>query len=352
MLTGLGGPMTTVMPVGDESRIGEARRAVVALVQDADETVSGRVAIVTSELATNLARHARGGELLARRVAPSEGHPGAIELVAVDRGPGMSDIARCVSDGFSTSGTSGTGLGAVARMAEVFDVFSQPGQGTVVICRVPLAGWTESHPPPVPRMSFGVVCLPYPGEHVCGDAWTVHTRADGVITVMVADGLGNGPKAAEAADAAVASFGATLQRTATPADVLTAAHLALRPTRGAAVAIAEIDPVRRTVHFAGAGNIAASVLGTGSQSLVSLNGIVGHHMGRVREFAYDWPAGATLVLHSDGLSAKWRPESYPGVLRHHPSALATLLVRDFTRGRDDVTALVVRDMNVSAGAAT
>lgn len=344
LLTAQGGPITTAVHVSDESQIGEARRLAVAMAPEATETVAGRIAIVASELATNLARHARDGVLLLRKVTAPEGHPGMIELAAVDRGPGISDVARSLRDGFSTGGTSGVGLGALSRLADLFDIYSLPGQGTAVVCRIVTAEWSGQQPPPAPRCEIGVVCLPYPGEQVSGDAWAVHTRADGVMTVMLADGLGHGPKAADAGDAAIASFLSTMQRPSTPGDALSTAHLALRATRGAAVAIAELDPVRRTIHFAGVGNIAASLVGVRSQSFVSLNGIVGHQMGRVREFAYEWSPGTTLVFHSDGLTTKWNTDEYPGVLHRHPTMLAALLARDAIRGKDDATVMVVRDI--------
>jgi hypothetical protein len=122
-----------------------------------------------------------------------------------------------------------------------------------------------------------------------------------------------------------------------------AAHGALRATRGAAMAVAAIQPVRGTVTFAGIGNISAAIHADGTaRSLASHNGTVGHIMRKVQEFAYDWSAGAALVLHSDGINTRWRADAYPGLLQQHPALLAGVLFRDAARERDDATALVVR----------
>jgi anti-sigma regulatory factor (Ser/Thr protein kinase) len=343
-----GGPVTTVVPVTNEGMVGEARRTATALAESLffDEVAKGRVAIVVTELATNLARHATGGELLLRHTgtgarAPDGQGRSVLEIVATDRGPGIDDIDRSRRDGFSTGGTAGTGLGAIERMTERFDFFSQPAVGTVIACEIGMSPITR--PPIVPRFDLGIVCVPSPGERSCGDGWEAHHRPDETVVLMVVDGLGHGPQAAAAADAACASFAQSMQRMTTAAETLERVHLALRATRGAAVAIAEVDPVKRTVHFAGVGNVSGVVIGERSQSMVSLSGIAGHQVGRLREFVYDWPVGATVILASDGLATRWSLEKYPGILRHHPSVVSSLLYREHTRGRDDVTVVAFRE---------
>jgi anti-sigma regulatory factor (Ser/Thr protein kinase) len=329
--------LTHVVPVEDESRVGEARRAAILAADRAgmDETGRGRVALVATELATNLARHARGGAMLLRPLA--EEGPG-VELLAVDRGPGM-DVARSMVDGFSTGGTAGEGLGAVRRIADGFDVFSQADKGTIVLARVvereaaaPLAGASA--------LRVGVVCAPAPGEERSGDGWAVTRHAERV-RLLVVDGLGHGPLAADAANEAVRIFRAYPDLG--PGETLDRLHGALRPTRGAAAAIAEIVFATSMLRFAGIGNIAASVLGAeGARSLVSHNGIIGHQMRRVQELSYPWSDGAMVVLASDGLRSQWRIDQEPSLAARHPSVVAALLWRDHLRGRDDATVLVAR----------
>jgi hypothetical protein len=117
----------------------------------------------------------------------------------------------------------------------------------------------------------------------------------------------------------------------------------MRSTRGAAVAIAEIDPQRRLLTFAGLGNIAGVLVSSGAvRNLVSHNGTVGHAMRRIQEFTYELPADAAVVLHSDGITSRWSFDAYAGITRRHPAVIASVLYRDFERGRDDATAVVAR----------
>lgn len=342
LLGARGGPVTTRIRVPDESHVGSARRAAAMLAAGLDEVVAGRLSIVVTELATNLARHATQGEILLSAVDRG------VEVISLDRGPGITDLRRALEDGFSTGGTSGTGLGAVRRQADVFDVYTQPGHGTVIVCRVMARGAYASNTPRAADARQGrgldgaVVCVPVAGEEACGDGWATYARPDGTSLVMMVDGLGHGPLAAAAADAATALFG-KYAASFSPTQIIEAMHLALRPTRGAAVAVAWLDPAAHSIRFSGVGNISASIVSVGqSQSLVSVNGIVGHHMGRTREFEYAWPEDAMLIMHSDGLTARWSLTSMPGVLSRDPGIAAGVLYRDEARGRDDVTVLAVR----------
>lgn len=335
--------MTRCMPVTEASQVATARRGAVALAQASAlaEADVGRVALVATELAANLVRHGRGGRLLVRTIEHDAAGSG-IELMALDQGPGMENVQECLRDGFSTGGTSGTGFGAVRRQSDEFDVYSLPGKGTGVLAALwPRRGvllW------PGPTSSHGSVSVAKSGEEVCGDGWAV--SADGRrAAVMVVDGLGHGTFAAEAAVQAVRLF---RQRPFdTPRAVLQAIHAGLRATRGAAAAVAFVDAAQSRVVFAGIGNIAGTLISNGqSRRLVSLNGIVGHTAQRIQEFTYAYSgAEALLILHSDGLATSWNLDQYPGLAARHPSLIAAILFRDFSRGgRDDVTVLTARSV--------
>jgi anti-sigma regulatory factor (Ser/Thr protein kinase) len=336
----LGGPAASVWPVSEASQVGEVRRAgeAAALAAGLGETERGALAVVVTEIATNLARHAKDGRVLLATV----GEPGAagIEVLALDAGPGIPNVDRALADGFSTGGTPGNGLGAIGRLAHAFDLYSQPS-GTALVARVWSAAGRRAAAASTVRS--GVVCVPITGERACGDAWLVLRERDRTL-VVVADGLGHGPDAALASAEAVRV--ARGMRGASPIELVHAAHVALRPTRGAALAIAALPADGAgggTLRFAGVGNVSAAVHAGGvSRSLASHNGTVGHATRTVQEFTYDWPAGAALVVHTDGLISRWRLDAYPGVLRHDPALLAGVLFRDAARGRDDATVVVVR----------
>ena len=296
----------------------------------------GNLALVVTEAATNLVKHAVGGQLLWR--ALEHDHGAGLEILALDRGPGITNVGECLRNGYSTAGSPGTGLGAIARLATEFDIYSLPGKGTALLARFwsgRLAGAR-----PASALELGVVCLAKPGEQSCGDGWTQVAQADRQV-LLVADGLGHGFDAAAAAQAAVQVL--HKQPRLAPAALIEAAHAALRSTRGAALAVAELNPGQQAVRFAGVGNIAGVVFNAGgSRHLVSHNGTVGHTLLKVQEFSVPWSPGALLIMHSDGLATHWDLTAYPGLLGRDPSLIAGVLYRDYTRGYDDVTVLVLK----------
>jgi hypothetical protein len=246
-------------------------------------------------------------------------------MLAVDRGPGMN-VDACLRDGFSTAGTAGTGLGAVKRLAHHFDAYSTSA-GTIVS-----AGFGPSD------KDLGVARAPKQGEIACGDAWSVVRRND-ATWVLVADGLGHGEFAASAAIQAVETFENT--RSGTVAGAVEDIHLALRATRGAAIGVARIGTA--TIEYCGLGNISAVIYSRGTSiNMVSMGGTAGLEARKINPFTYNFSPGSTLIMHSDGLQTQWGLERYPGIIRYHPAVIAGALFRDYNRGRDDVTVLVLR----------
>jgi anti-sigma regulatory factor (Ser/Thr protein kinase) len=324
--------------VTDLSQVGEPRRAAQWLAQrvELDATRTGQLVLVVSELATNLAKHARNGEILLRALdSPTE--PPAIEVLAIDAGPGITDLAVSQADGYSTAGTLGHGLGAIRRQSDDFWIYTQPA-GTVIAARVRKQPQLNAE---AQAFEIGAVCASKPGEEICGDAWAWRLRSER-FTTIVADGLGHGLGAHDAARQAIGTF--ELDPDAEPRHMLERVHAALRPTRGAAVALFTLDLERGFARYAGLGNIAAAVLREdGSrQNLISHNGIAGHVAIRLQEHNYPVPPNSTIVLHTDGLGTHWNLASYPGLSSRHPSLIAGVLYRDFTRRRDDVTVVVAR----------
>jgi len=321
--------------IGDPSGSAEARRVSTRLAKEIgfSETETGHVAIVATELATNLIKHAKQGQMIIG--ASRHGQRLGIELLSLDQGPGIANIPMCMRDGYSTAGSLGTGLGAIARMADEFDIHSIQGKGTAVLATLCTA---EQGRQPAPHIAFGISCLPIPGEEICGDGWAYETLADRTIC-MVADGLGHGPNAAIAAEQAVAT--AREHKMKNPAEIMEMIHGALRSTRGAALAIAQVRHADGLLRFCGVGNIAATLITDAAvRHLTSYNGTAGVEARKIVEFTYPWSAQSLLVMHSDGLQSRWDFKDYPGLTQRHPSLIAAILYRDFCRGRDDVTVLV------------
>ncbi len=333
-----------VFDMNEPSQVGEARRGSVQMAGrlDFDEATCGRLALVVTELGTNLVRHAQGGRLL---VAVREGPAGdEIEVLAVDSGPGMADVEHCLRDGVTTSTTPGTGLGAVRRLSDEFAIFSAAPDGTVVLARI--APRRIGGPlPATARFSHGAVAVPAAGETRCGDAWAIVQR-EGLASVLVVDGLGHGPEAETAALACVEAFDAApFER---PSATLARADAGMRATRGASAAIARLDADARSVTFCGAGNIAGRLTsGIGDRSFLCQHGTLGLQVGRLQDVVEAWPDHALFVMHSDGVPGRWDLRKVPGLLQCDPAIIAAWLIRDHIGGRDDATVIVVR---ASAGA--
>ncbi len=327
------------IPITESSQVAEARRLTRTLARDIgfNEVAAAKAALVVTELGGNLVKHAtRGGSLLIRPLA-WEGLSG-LEILSLDKGPGIARVSEALRDGYSSAGTTGTGLGAVKRISSLFDLHSLPGTGTAVVASLWSQPLPEDYYPG--RHQIGAVNTAKPGEDVSGDAWAAYQQRDRIL-ILVADGLGHGPLAAEAAGMAINIF--REHPGLSPAGMLEIIHEALRSTRGAAVAVADIDEARHEVRFAGVGNISGIILSpAGNRSMVSHNGTLGYQAHKIQEFIYPWPEEAVLIMHSDGIATRWGLESYPGLLKKHPSLIAGVLYRDFERGYDDATVVAVR----------
>jgi anti-sigma regulatory factor (Ser/Thr protein kinase) len=324
--------------VEDESGVGEVRRYAVELARNAGFGTedAGRVAIVATELGTNIFKHAGRGAILVALFDDETGE--GVECIALDAGPGIPNLALAIPDGYSTYGSAGGGLGAIERLCHSFDVYSSPGRGVVLLARLEKGDPSRARKTIFP--SSGAVSIAKEGEEICGDNWKVR-RLDAGLSLLVVDGLGHGPFAADAARAAVRAYDATDGQAAV--SVIERLHQATRSTRGAAASIAYLPSNDNEVVFVGVGNVAgAAISESEARRMVSSNGTLGHSLRSVRPFTYQTRGETLAILASDGLGTHWTLDAYPGLRRRHPTVVAATLYRDFNRARDDVTVLVGR----------
>ncbi|MGY2897010.1 SpoIIE family protein phosphatase [Deinococcus sp. UYEF24] len=320
----------------EQSGVGEARRAAAALglAQGFSSSRLSDLAIVVTELTSNLVKHTPSGGTLLLGAA----FPGTVEITTLDRGPGIARMGDVLRDGYSTAGSAGTGLGAVSRLSDDFDLTTTQGVGSVIYARLSEHGPETS--PVAPAFDIGVIQTCYPGEVVCGDDWAF-TSSRTLLRLALTDGLGHGLHAHEAARAASRTFerSSHLQ----PVETLSAIHVALRGTRGAVGAAAAIDTEAGMVQFAGVGNVAGAVLDAGGRrGLVSHNGTLGQEVRWIQGQELPWTETSVLVLHTDGLSNNWDLAATPGLLRRRAAVIAGVLYRDQVRGRDDATVVVIK----------
>jgi anti-sigma regulatory factor (Ser/Thr protein kinase) len=319
----------------DDSAIGTVRRSIAAVARRlgfADGRIA-EMAIAATELTTNAVLHASGASALVR--IRRAGERSAVELIVVDAGPGIADVPNALVDGESSRGTFGVGLGAVGRLANHFETYSNRPAGTVM--------WASFLPDlgaaALPARVDGLT-RPITGESVCGDAWAA-VESDDRVAVLVADGLGHGELAAQASRAAVAAFAVDPWRG--PVATLADAHRRLAGTRGAAVLVVDVDRVGRDVRWAGVGNIAGRVVGAGHvTNLSSRPGIVGQRLPHLREERAPLDEQALVVLHSDGLTAKWALEQWRGLVLRSSTVVAAALLQWAGLRHDDATVVVTR----------
>lgn len=325
--------------VNDDSQVhgAAASASAAAMAAGLNSSEHATCELLATELATNLVRHAIDGRLL---VSVTGRH--AVQIVAVDRGPGIADVDESMKDGFTTASSLGVGLGACRRGASQFDLYSRYGQGTVVMTRVgPAAAKSPG------AVEVGGIITSHPGESTAGDGYGLAWEDDR-LAIGVVDGLGHGAEAAKARQAALQVLEA--RAALDSAALLREIDVGLRATRGAAAAVVQIDGWSRQLTFAGMGNVSAHLFRPGAdQTLMSRPGILGVGQGvggtppRLHRFiSADWIAPAMLVLHTDGITSRWNLSDYPGADRHHPAILAALIWRDALRGNDDATVVVVR----------
>lgn len=348
--------LTLLHPIREPEDVGSLRRGVRQVVRavGGEAAESARVELAATELGTNILNHAgASGYVLIQPVPEVDG--AGVEVVAVDRGPGMSDVDRAIHGGptpiFDPATTTavqagprglGCGLASVHRLASEFDIYSAPGWGTAVLARFRF---------PVPRLArtfpCGGVAVPLSAGDVSGDAWAFRDGPAGASAVL-ADGLGHGPGAARAAAPAVQAFRANEHRDDLE-QYLRLVHEALRSTRGAAVSVCRIAVDVETVFFAGIGNVEGRIyVGDTSSGLAPRNGTLGLGLSppkiQVRE--YRWSPGALLILYSDGIRSHFDLGVYRNLQGRDPTLIAAVLHRDLTRERDDATVVVVKDTRV------
>lgn len=318
--------------VPDKTYAGVIKREIHKIAETAglDESQSGRVDIILSEMVSNLVKHNVTGAEIIVKVINDDVSKG-LEIISLDNGPGMRDTAYMMTDGVSTYGSKGEGLGAIKRLSDDFDIYSTITTGTGILSRV-FSGKKSAKS----KVEFEInaVCVPYKGEKESGDAWGFK-KVDNQYAVIAVDGLGHGIDAHSAAKIAVESFMGL--NTSSPSEMLKTIHPATKRTRGAVAAISIIDFKNNQLNYCGIGNISGKIWSKdASKSLVSYNGTVGYAVPtKFFDHKHDWNGTNILILHSDGIKTRWEMSKYPGLENCDSSLIAAIIYKDNTRGTDD-----------------
>lgn len=288
--------------------------------------------IIVAEIVSNLAKYAGGGELLVKLVEKS-GNQG-IEIISIDSGPGIGDLARMMQDGASTQSTLGHGLGAIKRLSDLFQVYTQKEWGTLLLVRV----YNEEPPYSQKRGEPEIrsLVVPKPGETHCGDGFYYKKTRDH-IKLFLGDGLGHGIEAANAMKAAIEAFKTCPEES--PVENLRFIHTAVKKTRGLVGTIAIFNRKSRTWKLCGIGNILTKIHSASHiKNHMSYNGIIGLNIpNSMKDQEIPYEANQTIIMCSDGIKSRWDPFKYPGIFRHDLSLLMAALFKDFARNTDDMS---------------
>jgi anti-sigma regulatory factor (Ser/Thr protein kinase) len=305
------------------------------------EPNKARLALVCTELSTNLLKHtSHGGKLIVQGL--TNANDIGVEIFAADAGRGM-DVSQAVADGYSSTGTMGTGLGAAKRNSDNFHIYSELGAGSVVHVRI----WNSKESafernfekPVCDYQSQAGLTVPLSGEVLSGDKWSI-LQFEKTTNCLLIDGLGHGFEACEAATLAVKRFKENLGKP--PSVVMKAVHTSLRGSRGAVGALAQIDHENGKIYFCGLGNISAITLrGSEHKHLTSLNGTLGYEARKFLECTERWTKDSVLIMHSDGLSSKTFENLY-GIHEQAPPIISAWLFQKYSKGTDDSTILVCK----------
>ncbi len=296
--------------------------------------------IIISEITSNLFKHTtQQGEILFRMITQGENQ--GIELISIDHGPGMQDASQMMKDGVSTTQSLGTGMGAIQRLSDEFDIYSQKGWGTLLLSRIfkneHRAYLTETD------IRFSTFMVAHPQEEVCGDGLSYKAKGQ-QHTFLLTDGLGHGLQAHEASRYAIEAFQQT--SSTVPCQILQTIHDHVSRTRGVVGLTFTLDIAQHTIDYCSVGNISfrmtAPLVEKGKHG-ISANGTLGHIMpARLTGERLVWLDPTWLIIHSDGIKTYWALQDYAGLLLKDLSLIAAALYKDHKRDMDDCAILIVK----------
>lgn len=325
-------------PASDRSYFALLRKGIhkQALVAGFNEKKIAHLDLIVAEITSNLGKHTTGGEVLCAVLGSGNGQ--YIEIISIDNGRGMPDVAAMMKDGVSTANTLGNGLGSIKRLSDFFCIYSLKDWGTILLSRI-----YKDNKEDVKAGAISVypIVLAKPGETLSGDG-LMYKQTERYFKMLLLDGLGHGPEANKAVVEANNNF--KLCPSQDPVDIIRFLHGPLKKTRGGVGTVLVYDIMESTLKIAGVGNIASRTLSaTDFKNVMSYNGIIGHnipntmnsHVVSGKDFRF-------VILCSDGIKSRWDLTKYPLIIRFDPTIIAAAIYKDFGRLTDDMSVAIVK----------
>jgi len=340
-----------ILEIDNEADVGVCRRKSVSLAAKLgfDEVKTGEVAILVSELVTNVLKHGGGKGKIVICYLQSDDDRKAIEIFCCDAGNGILNVDEALYDGFSEKQSLGIGLGTIRRFSDIFEIgplitdsHSVLNSNTLnnykhclrIVKWLPETHWLGTNR----SLVTGAVSRSIPGETLNGDSYIIHHLSSTKTIAAVIDGLGHGKEAHLASNIIKEQI---LLKTELPlGDLVKYIHQASRGTRGAVIGIVFINTELSKISFVGIGNIEGFIVSEASKkNLISFGGILGHNIRTPQVFEFPFQKGDSICLFSDGINTRWNINDINW--KEHPQKNADFLINNYSRLNDDATVLII-----------
>jgi len=337
-----------ILEIETDADVGVCRRKSVSLAGQLgfDEVKTGEVAILVSELVTNVLKHGGSKGRIVICQLQNEDHQKAIEIWCYDSGTGIPDVDEAMHDGFTNKKTLGIGLGTIRRFSDIFEVnpiikesidfnvLNNYKHCIRIVKWVPENRWIGTNR----SLIVGAASRCIPGETLNGDTYLMSHLSPVKTIAAIIDGLGHGKEAHIASNIIKEQI---LIKSELPLnELIKYIHLAARGTRGAVIGIVFINIETSKLYFVGIGNIEGFILSaSGKKSLISFGGIIGHNIRTPHIFEFPFNSGDSVCLFSDGINTRWNSDDLNW--NEHPQKNADFLINNYSRINDDATVLII-----------
>lgn len=288
--------------------------------------------LVASELVSNNVKHASGRGMVQLWKQPG----GMLDLLSLDFGPGIANLAAAEEDGYSTASTLGKGLGAIRRLSDESYIYTQqehPGfpkkwSGTVILARFHLdKGNKEARS----GFRFGMFSRSLSDERYNGDRIYLQ-QAGKLLRWLHLDGIGHG----EEAEVATADLAVHLVSCELPEDMLVSVDQQLASTRGAVAIAGEIDLAKCNLRLSGVGDMHAHLYDQEQiQHFAFAPGILGREHRSATLLQNEFGKKCVILTASDGIRRNWDAANFIGLFNQHPQLIAYTLGNIMGRISDD-----------------
>lgn len=294
------------------------------------------ILISATELGTNILKHADSGELIL--LEGTGEYEGGIIIEAKDSGTGIEDVELAVSDGYSTKGSLGYGLGTVNRFMDELKIISSYGEGTHIFCSRKIR---ESRSSGIQcPLEIGAASCAHPRMEINGDAYIIRKSDDNVLAGVI-DGLGHGQFAHRASQKARNYIERHSDQSFD--DIFRGVARSCRTTRGVVMTLVRIDWKKGIIEIAGIGNVELKFFGNSTPiSFIIHRGVLGMNAPRPRISEHEWNEGMTLFIFSDGIIPHWSSEYLSEILANSAAEISRQLLRKYSKENDDATVIVVK----------